>query len=136
VTLHEHRQQGLWLRPGRAFGIRTTELTWSFSQFDCGVKSAQSATESLEAADNNGDVGQLERRLARFRVNGFKTPSKHMGARTTLNQIHFSGAVVLASIAGLATESWLVFGVSLGLLLAANVRSRRIRPAGRRYRRR
>lgn len=52
-----------------------------------------------------------------------------MGARVMLNQIHFGGAVIVATVLGLATGSWLVFGVGLALLLAANVQSGRIRPA-------
>ena len=51
-----------------------------------------------------------------------------METRVTPNQIHFCGAVVVATVLGLATGSWLVFAVSLAVLLAANVQSARIRP--------
>jgi hypothetical protein len=64
-------------------------------------------------------------------IGRFSIPNerKTMGTRLIPNQIHFCGAVVVATVLGLATGSWLVFGVSLALLLAANVQPGRNRPA-------
>jgi hypothetical protein len=58
----------------------------------------------------------------------FLTKEKNMGTRLTPNQIHFCGALIVATVLGLATGSWLVFGVSLALLLAANVQPGHNRP--------
>lgn len=54
-----------------------------------------------------------------------------MGARTTLNGIYLTGAVVIAGLLGTATGSWLVFAISLVVLVLANMHSGRIRPKGR-----
>jgi hypothetical protein len=55
-----------------------------------------------------------------------------MGARTSLNAIYLSGTLVLAAVLGLATGSWGIFLISLGVLIAANVHAGRIRPTSRR----
>jgi hypothetical protein len=51
-----------------------------------------------------------------------------MGARTTLNGIYVTGALVVAALFGSMTESWLVFVVSLGVLVGMKVHSGAIRP--------
>jgi hypothetical protein len=50
-----------------------------------------------------------------------------MRARTKLNEIHVIIAVGIAGAMGLATGSWLVFGVTLGFVIAAKVHSGAIR---------
>jgi type IV secretory pathway TrbD component len=57
-----------------------------------------------------------------------------MGARTKLNRAFFNGSLLLAAAVGLVTNSWLVFGFVLVILLALNLLSGEIRP--RRGRRR
>jgi hypothetical protein len=52
-----------------------------------------------------------------------------MGARLKLNQVYFGGTLVVAAIFGLASSSWVMFGISLALILAANLQTGRIRPA-------
>jgi hypothetical protein len=52
-----------------------------------------------------------------------------MGARLKLNQVYFGGTLVVAAILGLASGSWVMFGVSLALILVANLQTGRIRPA-------
>jgi hypothetical protein len=54
-----------------------------------------------------------------------------MGARTTLNSIYLIGAVVVAAAIGLATGSWIVFAISLAVLIGASIHAGRIRPGGR-----
>lgn len=51
-----------------------------------------------------------------------------MGARTTLNGIYVTLALAVAVLFGGLTESWLVFVVSLGVLIAMKVHSGAIRP--------
>jgi len=55
-----------------------------------------------------------------------------MGARTKLNEIHAIIAVSLAAVLGLAINSWIVFGVTLGVLIAVKVHSGAIRTRDRR----
>lgn len=50
-----------------------------------------------------------------------------MGARTTLNGIHVTGALAVAAIFGAMTESWLVFVISLGVLIGLKIHSGAIR---------
>lgn len=50
-----------------------------------------------------------------------------MAARQKLNQAYFLGSVFLATLIGWAGQSWLVFFVTLAVLLASNVYSRQIR---------
>jgi len=57
-----------------------------------------------------------------------------MGARTTLNGIYLTGALVVAAILGGATGSWVVFAISLTVLFGVSLHAGRIRP-GRRGRR-
>ena len=55
-----------------------------------------------------------------------------MGARKQLNGAYLTGSLVLAGFAGLASGSWLVFGVGLALLVGINCASGNIRSGGRR----
>ena len=50
-----------------------------------------------------------------------------MNARNKLNTVYVGGSVVLGMGLGLLTGSWLVFGISLGVLLAVNLAARNIR---------
>jgi hypothetical protein len=50
-----------------------------------------------------------------------------VGARQKLNAAHWNGNIILAGLAGACTESWLVFFVGLGLLLALDLYSGGIR---------
>ncbi len=51
-----------------------------------------------------------------------------MGARQKLNASYFGGSLLVAVLAGAVTESWWVFLMALGVLLAINVYTREIRP--------
>jgi hypothetical protein len=51
----------------------------------------------------------------------------NMGARRKLNQAYVCGSLIVAGLIGLATESWLVFIVVLGISLALNLYSGEIR---------
>jgi hypothetical protein len=51
-----------------------------------------------------------------------------MGARLKLNQLYLGGTQVVAAIFGLASGSWVMFGISLALILAAILQTGRIRP--------
>ena len=55
-----------------------------------------------------------------------------MGARTKLNSIHAIIALGIAVAVGLATNSWVVFAVVLGALIAVKLHSGAIRPSKRR----
>lgn len=44
-----------------------------------------------------------------------------MSARKKLNAAYFTGSVVVAAIAGFGTQSWVVFLVSLALLVGGNL---------------
>ncbi len=57
-----------------------------------------------------------------------------MGARTRLNSIYFSGALVAAALGGWATGSWAVFFISLAVLVGVNIHAGRIRPGRQRRR--
>ncbi len=50
-----------------------------------------------------------------------------MGARQKLNQSYFNGSLVLGVIAGLLTQSWLIFFFATCLLLAFNMYQKEIR---------
>ncbi len=55
-----------------------------------------------------------------------------MSARHKLNRAFVNGSVLLAGAAGALTGSWLIFGLSLAALLAANLYTGEIRPNKRR----
>lgn len=55
-----------------------------------------------------------------------------MGARTTLNGIYVTSALCMAAMFGTATGSWLVFVISLGVLIGIRIHSGAIRPRSRR----
>jgi len=50
-----------------------------------------------------------------------------MGAKAKLNAAYFHGAVVIAGVIGWVAGSWVVFLISLGLLLVASVYAGEIR---------
>jgi len=50
-----------------------------------------------------------------------------MGARQKLNRAYFNGSLVLAGVAGLLTQSWLIFGLALAALLVSNLYTDEIR---------
>lgn len=50
-----------------------------------------------------------------------------MGARQKLNRAFFNGSLLLAGLTGACTESWLVFGLALAVLLALNLWAGEIR---------
>ena len=54
-----------------------------------------------------------------------------MGARQDLNRIHALGSFGLAAIAGLITNSWLVFAVVMAILIAISLFTGEIRPRRR-----
>jgi molybdopterin-synthase adenylyltransferase len=85
----------------------------------------------------DGNVDRPTRHLTRRGVGQcFFTQSsrtrKCMGARQKLNEIHAIIAVVAASVLGLVTSSWIVFGISLAVLLGAKLHSGAIRTRNRR----
>jgi hypothetical protein len=51
-----------------------------------------------------------------------------MGARQKLNAAYFQASVVVAAVAGLLTDSWPVFIVSVAVLVGANLCAGDIRP--------
>ena len=55
-----------------------------------------------------------------------------MGARKKLNVAYLNGSLLAALGLGLFTGSWLVFGLALVMLVAANVYAGQVRPGGRR----
>lgn len=55
-----------------------------------------------------------------------------MGARQKLNTIYLTTALALATLAGLLTQSVIVFCIALALLALANINSGSIRPDKRR----
>ncbi len=55
-----------------------------------------------------------------------------MGARLKLNTIYLTFALGQASLAGLLTQSVIVFSIALALLVLANINSGSIRPDKRR----
>jgi O-antigen ligase len=56
-----------------------------------------------------------------------------MGARKKLNEIHAIIAVVIAVALGSVTSSWIVFGLSLAVLMGAKIYSGAIRSRTRRH---
>ena len=59
-----------------------------------------------------------------------------MIARQKLNGAYLNGSLVLATVAGLGSESWLVFLLALVTLLAGNVGIGAIRPRPQNHRHR
>jgi hypothetical protein len=55
-----------------------------------------------------------------------------MGARKKLNEIHAIIAVVIAAVLGSVTDSWIVFGLTLAVVMGAKVYSGAIRTRIRR----
>ena len=51
-----------------------------------------------------------------------------MGARNKLNAAYTAGSVVVAGGVGLLTGSWMIFGVSLGIMLGLQLYDGSIRP--------
>ena len=51
-----------------------------------------------------------------------------MGAREKLNAAYLNGSLLLAAVAGCLVESWLVFVLTLAVLLVLNLYAREIRP--------
>jgi hypothetical protein len=56
-----------------------------------------------------------------------------MGARQKSNVAYVQGSLVLAAIAGLVTDTWVVFVVALVVLLGANLYMGEIRPGKGRH---
>jgi hypothetical protein len=56
-----------------------------------------------------------------------------MGARKKLNEIHVIIVVVIAAVLGSATNSWIVFGCSVAVLVGAKLYSGAIRSRSRRH---
>ena len=57
-----------------------------------------------------------------------------MGARQKLNEAYVNGALIIAGIAGLVTESWTVFIIAAAVLIGASTYSGGIRTKSRNYR--
>ncbi len=57
-----------------------------------------------------------------------------MGARTTLNGIYLTLSLAIAALIGAMTNSWVIFAISLSLLIAARLHSGAIRIKPRRRR--
>ncbi len=55
-----------------------------------------------------------------------------MGARNKINAAQLTGSAVIAGVVGGVAGSWVVFGVALGILLAAGFVGGDIRPTRRR----
>jgi len=51
-----------------------------------------------------------------------------MGARQKLNSGYVNGSLFLAALAGAVTQSFLVFAITLTILLVVNFNNREIRP--------
>lgn len=55
-----------------------------------------------------------------------------MGARQKLNQAYLNGALVLAAVVGIATQSWAVFWLAVIFVVGSSFYAGDIRPNGRR----
>ena len=53
-----------------------------------------------------------------------------MSARQKLNSAHLLGSLLLAGLLGAWAESWFVFAIAAGILLAAGLHDGGIRPSG------
>jgi len=51
-----------------------------------------------------------------------------MGARQKLNSGYVNGSLFFAALAGAVTQSFLVFAITLAILLVVNFNNREIRP--------
>lgn len=54
-----------------------------------------------------------------------------MGARQKLNQAHLNGALVIAAVVGIATQSWTVFWIAALIAAGSSLHSGGIRLRGR-----
>jgi 4-hydroxybenzoate polyprenyltransferase len=54
-----------------------------------------------------------------------------VGARQKLNDFYFLASVLIAGLAGVCSQSWLLFVMTLVALIVASVYSGDIRPEGR-----
>ncbi len=54
-----------------------------------------------------------------------------MGARQKLNQAHLNGALVIAAVIGVATQSWTVFWIAAAIAAGSSLHSGDIRLRGR-----
>lgn len=57
-----------------------------------------------------------------------------MSARKKLNQAYVNGALVIAAVVGLATQSWTAFVLATAFLVVAALYAGDIRPTSRRRR--
>jgi len=57
-----------------------------------------------------------------------------MGARQKLNQAHLNGALVIAAVIGIATQSWTVFWIAALFVVGSSFYAGGIRLDGRRRR--
>jgi len=57
-----------------------------------------------------------------------------MGARQKLNAAYFHGSLLLAAVVGGLAQSWLVFFITVAVLLGLNLYAREIRPSKSRRR--
>lgn len=54
-----------------------------------------------------------------------------MGARQKLNQAHLNGALVIATVVGAATQSWIVFWAAVVIAAGSGLHAGNIRLRGR-----
>ena len=54
-----------------------------------------------------------------------------MGARQKLNQAHLNGALVVAAVVGIATQSWTVFWIAALIAAGSSLHAGGIRLRGR-----
>jgi hypothetical protein len=57
-----------------------------------------------------------------------------MGARQKLNQAYVNGALIVAAVVGVATQSWTVFWLAATFVVVSSLYSGEIRLGGRRRR--
>lgn len=55
-----------------------------------------------------------------------------MGARQKLNKAFFNGSLLVAAFVGILADSWLVFGLTLLVMLALSLHSGEIRTSKKR----
>lgn len=61
-----------------------------------------------------------------------KREELHLGARQKLNSAHLTGSLIIAGVAGVITESFVVFLIALGVLIVCSINDGGIRFGGRR----